>query len=140
MVENWAKSNGFERFVVLTCDYEVRVQGVLEANHCSSSELGVYGVERFDFLQVEWPLVFDEKRPFLLEFMFGEGKFVVSEPVCDGSLSMVGVCGLSGVERGLGIASCYLLECGIQRQKRYGRCDVALVVGYVWILLEPLLT
>jgi len=60
VVENWAKSDGFERFVVLTCDYEVRVKGVLETNYGVSGEFGVYGVPRFGFLQVEWPFVFDE--------------------------------------------------------------------------------
>ena len=52
VVEDRAKRDGFERFVVLTCDYKVMLQGVLEANHCSDSEFGVCGVGWFDFLQV----------------------------------------------------------------------------------------
>ena len=105
MVEDWAESIGFEGLVILTCDYKVSVKGVLEADHCVSCEFGVSGNGRLDLLQVEWPFSADEQCPFLLEFMLGEWDVVMSEPVCDRLLSMVGVRGLSGVERRLGIAS-----------------------------------
>ena len=115
MVEDWAESIGFEGLVILTGDYKVTVKSVLETDHYVSCEFGGSGIGRFDLLQVEWPFVVDEQRLFFFELVFCEGNFVVCEPCCDCVLSMVGVCGLSGEERRLGIASCNLFVLWMER-------------------------